>query len=142
MKIVRTRGGAGGAGGASRDRRAHALHINAAASGINVAALPLLKGVDMGIAPANPAVASVMKKLRAVKAYAQGFHKGELEAEASASLKSGRTHQLVQNSPLIGAVYAHHGELVNDEMRYGAKDMGLEKVTASSLRLRRRRVLD
>jgi len=139
VKIVR------GHGGASRARGAHALHaaaagmsmaarralhINAAASGMS---MPQLKGMDKGMAGANPAVSRMMKKLRAVKAYAQGFQKGELEAEARESLHSGRTHQLVQNSPLVGAVFAHHGELVNDEPRYAAADIGLKKVSPASL---------
>jgi len=98
-----------------------------------MAAHPQLKGMDTGMAGANPVVGNMMKKLRAVKAYAQGFQKGELEAEARQSLKSGSTHQLAQNSPLVGAVFAHHGELVNDEPRYAAAAVGLKKVSPASL---------
>lgn len=124
VKIVRTQNGAPVRTGKAQD--AHNVHRRSFATNIMSPEQTTLKHAEKKSDGVQNQVVKVMKKLRAVKAYAEGFKKGELAAGAHASLSSGFTHQLVQNSPLIGAVHVRHGELVDDTPRYSAKDLGLE----------------
>jgi len=99
-------------------RGKHAQHRNFMSEGGQVLHAAAAKGVQ----PAESRhVAAVMKKLRAVKAFERAHLGGHAERKS-------RTQELVQPSPLIGAVNVANGEVKDGEpfLKYNASELGLE----------------